>query len=227
MKVWVFVEGKSDVGALSALWSGWKEKLGEKGWGIHLIPLENKSNYFRKIGPRATEKLMHDTSDLVVGLPDLYPNQNYANTDYRHNDLQELRDVQERLVNQSLQQKVREADVDSHMVRFYASALKHDLEVLLLAATGQLQSRLKMRNKPSGWRRPPEDQNQNQPPKRIVEELFRRHIGKSYRENVDSYAILSKANLREVVFDEHGTIQCPAFRDMIDWIGDKTGVPGY
>ena len=154
MKVWVFVEGSSDVKALSALWSGWKEKLGEKGWGIHLIPLENKSNYFKKIGPRAIEKLMHDTSDLVVGLPDLYPNQNYANTDYRHNDLQELRDVQERLVSQSLQQKVREADVDSHMVRFYASALKHDLEVLLLAASSQLQSRLKMRNKPSGWRRP-------------------------------------------------------------------------
>ena len=37
MKVWIFVEGKSDVQALLALWSGWKQKLSEKGWGIQLI----------------------------------------------------------------------------------------------------------------------------------------------------------------------------------------------
>ena len=225
MKVWVFVEGKSDVSALSALWSDWKEKLGEKGWGIHIIPLENKSNYFKKIGPRVIEKLMHDTSDLVVGLPYLYPNQDYTTTEHKHNNLQELQDVQTRLVKQHLQQKVRRADLDSHMARFYASALKHDLEVLLLAETSQLQSLLNINNRP--WRQPPEDQNQNKPPKKIVEELFRRHLKRAYREISDSAAILSKANLREVVFDERGVEQCPAFRAMIDWIGDKTGVPGY
>ncbi len=233
MKVWVFVEGSSDVKALSALWSDWKEKLGEKekGWGIHIIPLENKSKYFKKIGPRATEKLLNDPSDLVVGLPDLYPNRDYANTEYKHDNLKKLQEVQDRLVNKSLssEKKVRRTDIGSHMARFYSSALKHDLEVLLLAATKQLKIRLGMQNRHrlSGWRRPPEDQNQNQPPKRIVEDLFRKHLGKSYRQNVDSYAILSKANLREVVFDERGTIQCPTFRAMIDWIGDKTGVPGY
>ncbi len=227
MKVWIYVEGPSEVKALSALWSSWIQKLGKNGWGIRIMPLVNKSEYFKDIGPKVTEKLVHDPSDLVVGLPDLYPNRDYANTEYRHKNLQELKGVQTRLVKQHLQKKVRRADVDSHMARFYASALKHDLEVLLLAATSQLQSRLKMRNRPSGWRRPPEDQNQNKPPKRIVEDLFRKHLGKSYRQNVDSYTILSKANLREVVFDERGTIQCPAFRAMIDWIGDKTGVPGY
>jgi hypothetical protein len=45
MKVWVFVEGSSDVKALSALWSDWKEKLRDEGWGIQIIPLENKSSY--------------------------------------------------------------------------------------------------------------------------------------------------------------------------------------
>ncbi len=98
MKVWIYVEGKSDVGALSALWGNWKEKLGEKGWGIQLIHLENKSNYFIKIGHRVTEKLLYDTRDLVVGLPDLYPNQNYATTQYKHKNLQELQGVQTRLV---------------------------------------------------------------------------------------------------------------------------------
>ena len=226
MKVWIFVEGDSDVKALSALLNGWKQNLSAKGWGIQLIPLDNKSKYFRKIGSRATEKLANDARDLVVGLPDLYPNQNYTNTNYRHNNLQELQGVQTRLVKRHLQQMGR-PDINSHMARFYPSALKHDLEVLLLAATNQLQSRLNMSNRPSGWRRPPENQNQNRPPKKIVEELFRRHIGRPYREIVDSHAILSKADLREVVFDERGTIQCPAFRAMIDWIGKKTGVPGY
>ena len=227
MKVWIFVEGKSDVKALSALWSGWNQKLSEKGWGIKPIPLESKSKYFRKIGSRATEKLANDARDLVVGLPDLYPNRDYADTEYKHNNLQELQGVQRRLVKQHVQQMGRRTDIDSHMARFYASALKHDLEMLLLAATSQLQSRLNMSNRPSGWRRPPENQNQNKPPKKIVEELFRRHIGQPYREIVDSHAILSKTDLREVVFDEHGTVQCPVFRAMIDWIGAKTGVPGY
>ena len=222
MKVWVFVEGSSDVRALSALWSDWNQNLREEGWGIKPIPLRSKSNYFEDIGSRAIEKLLHDTSDLVVGLPDLYPNRDYAKTDYRHNNLQELQGVQKRLVERHLQQQMgRRTDIDSHIARFYASALKHDLEVLLLAATSQLQSRLKMSNKPSGWRQPPEEQNQDRPPKRIVEYLFQRELKRSYRENTDSNAILRDADLREVAE------QCPTFCAMIDWIGEKTGVPGY
>ena len=218
MKVWIFVEGRSDVQALSALWSDWQQRLKENGWGIQLIPLEGKSKYFRKIGPRATEKLEHDAHDLVVGLPDLYPNQDYANTQYKHNNLKELRAVQTRLVKQ---QMGRRTDINSYMARFYASALKHDLEVLLLAATSQLQSRLKMSSKPSGWRQPPEDQNQNRPPKKIVEELFQRRLKRSYRENADSAAILRDADLRQVAQ------QCPTFSAMIAWIEGKTGVSGY
>lgn len=219
MKVWIFVEGHSDEKALSALWNDWKQRLRENGWGIELIPLENKSKYFRKIGARATEKLANDACDLVVGLPDLYPNRDYANTEYKHDNLKELRAVQRHLVKQNLRKKFRQTD--SYMARFYASALKHDLEVLLLAATSQLQSRLKMSNRPSGWRQPPEEQNQDRPPKKVVEELFRRRLKRSYRENADSAAILRDADLRQVAE------QCPTFRAVIDWIGGKTGVSGY
>lgn len=218
MKVWIFVEGSSDVQALSALWTDWQQRLGKKGWGIQLIPLEGKSKYFRKIGARATEKLVNNACDLVVGLPDLYPNRGYANTEYRHDDLEELRAVQTRLVKQ---QMGRRTDINSYMARFYASALKHDLEVLLLAATSQLQSQLKMSNRPSGWRQPPEEQNQEKPPKKIVEELFRRRGKWAYREIADSTAILRDADLRQVAE------QCPTFCAMIDWIGEKTGVSGY
>ena len=106
-------------------------------------------------------------------------------------------------------------------------ALKHDLEMLLLAARAQLQSRLKTRDRLGNWRKPPEDQNQDKPPKRIVEELFRAKLSRAYRDTTDGPAILRGAALREVVFEEQGAVQCPAFRDVLDWIGKETSVVGY
>jgi len=46
------VEGQSDVKALSALWSGWKQQLGKKGWGIQLILLTTN--------PTTAKKLAHE-----------------------------------------------------------------------------------------------------------------------------------------------------------------------
>lgn len=221
MKVWVYVEGRSDVRALAALWGGWRQKLREKGRGIQLIQLDNKPKFLRKIGSRALEKLVNDPFHLVVGLPDLYPNRGISDN-YKHQNLKELQVVQNRLVRHELEKTgMSRRDVESHIARFHANAMKHDMEVLLLAATGQLQSRLKMSKSPSRWRRPPEDQNQDRPPKRIVQELFQRHLKRSYRENTDSHAILRNADLQDIVQ------QCPTFRSMIDWIGEKTGVPAY
>ena len=221
MKVWIFVEGRSDVSALYALYDGWKQKLIRKGWGIQPIPLDNKHKYLRKIGPRATEKLKNDPCDLVVGLPDLYPNRGISDN-YRHRNLEELQIVQNRLVRRELEKtSMSGKEIEGHIARFHANAMKHDMEVLLLAATGQLQSRLKMSNSPSGWRRPPEEQNQDRPPKRIVEELFQRHLKRSYGEIRDSDAILRNADMSDIVK------QCPTFRAVIDWIGEKTGVPAY
>ena len=221
MKVWIFVEGRSDVRALEALLSGWRRKLRERGRGIQLIPLDNKPKFLRKIGSRAMEKLINDPGDLVVGLPDLYPNRGIADN-YKHGNLEELQVLQTRLVRRELERTgMSRSDVESHIARFQANAMKHDMEVLLLAATGQLQSRLKMPNSPGGWRQPPEEQNQDRPPKRIVEGLFQRHLKRSYRENTDSDAILRNADLHDIAE------QCPTFRAMIDWIGEMTGVRAY
>ena len=65
---------------------------------------------------------------------------------------------------------------------------------------------------PRSWRQPPEEQNQDKPPKKIVQALFSRYLRKSYRENVDSLAILRNAELRDVAE------QCPTFRrhDRLD-----------
>ena len=196
-----------------------------RGWGIEFVSLKNKSEYLRKIGSRATEKLTNNVNDLVVGLPDLYPS--FVNGAYRHSNLQELKNLQTQLVKRSLQEKVGPVDTDRRIPRFYASALKHDLEMLLLTVPNHLQSLLKMSTRPHGWRFPPEDQNQNRPPKRIVEELFRVNLKRSYLETRHSYAILRNADLSEVLFDKSGREQCPTFRAMLDWIGEKTCVQAY
>ena len=226
MKVWVYVEGKSDKLALSALWRRWKQDLGGKGWGIEIVPLENKSKYFESIGARATEKLVQNEIDLVVGLPDLYPNRDFVNTRYRHSNLSELQRLQIQLVKREVRQKAGKIAIEACMNRFYASALKHDLEMLLLAVPSLLQSRLGTKNVPRNWRQPPENQNQSRPPKRIVEGLFQTRLKRSYREITDSKAILGKANLSDMLFDR-GHEQCPTFRVMLDWLGEKTGVQAY
>ena len=229
MKVWVYVEGKSDKEALSVLWKEWKQKLGSKSWQIQCIPLKGKSRFFRSVGPRAAARLLQDKDDLVVGLPDLYPNREYANTEYGHKNLQELKvDVQRQLVKRSLLQQDNLAEVSSLMSRFYASALKHDMEMLLLAALNHpLRSQRRKNDASVSWRFPPEEQNQNRPPKKLVEELFLTTRKRSYRAIADSFAILSETTLPNVLFDGRGNEQCPEFRSMLDWVGEKTGVPAY
>lgn len=72
------------------------------GWGIRVIPLDGKSNFFRKIGAHAVEKLIADSRDFVVGLPDYYPNQPYLGTQYQHATLKDLLDVQRKLVRDTI-----------------------------------------------------------------------------------------------------------------------------
>ena len=227
MKIWVYVEGRSDKGALSVLFRNWMQDLKMRGWGIEFVSLNNKSKYLNKIGPRVAEKLVNNSHDLVIGLPDLYPNQDYEKTEYSHNSLQELRNLQTLLVKRSLQKKVGPGNTDLRISRFYASALKHDLEMLFLTVPRHLQTSLRMKNAPKGWRLPPEDQNQNNPPKNIVEKLFRIHRKQSYLEAKDGHAILRNVDISEVLYDERGQEQCPTFRAMLDWIGEKTGVKAY
>jgi len=231
MKVWVFVEGESDQIALHALWASWQTRLGKKGWGIQIHPLDNKSRYFRKIGHRAAEKIVHDEHDLVVGLPDLYPNAGYSHTDFKHVDLSELKSVQTRLVQGALQTvfNLSPKNAEATLVRFFPSALKHDLEALLLAAVDELRQVLgtteKLENK---WRHPVENQNQHKPPKYVVEELFRTRTGRCYRDTRHAGIVLGKvADIKKLLFNSSGQLECPVFKETMDWIGEKTGVAAY
>lgn len=232
MKVWVYVEGESDKLALQSLWESWGKQLREVGHGIRIIPLADKSKFFRKIGPRAAEKLYENGDDIVIGLPDLYPNQPYESTKYKHNDMKELELVQGREVDEALQRVfgVRKDKARKLLERFFPCALKYDLEMLLLSAKDELRSYLRTSDRIGDWRNPVEEQNHNRPPKRVVEDLFRTKspLKHAYRDTKDASAILRNVtDLRKIIYDSKGQIKCPVFKSMLDWIGQKTTIPAY
>jgi len=228
MKVFVFVEGEADRKALEALWHDWLLRLRQDRHGIAVVALGDKSRLLRKLGHRAAEKLVANERDLVVGLPDLYPNREYAQTRWKHGNLREVRDIQVREVEQALTQVFgrRHSDVPGLIGRFHPTALKHDMEMLLLAAKNRLRAYLRTADQLGQWRQPVEDQDQITPPKRIVEDLFRTKKGEAYRDTVHAPAVLRNVeDIQEVLCDDNGRPQCPVFQEMIDWIGDRTGIP--
>lgn len=230
MKVWVFVEGPSDRLALESLWRSWKEQLRLRRHGIAIIPLGDKSRFFRKIGHRAAEKLIGGMQDVAIGLPDLYPNAPYENTPFKHSNVEELKQVQIREVTRALREVFGKSDCEAQQLlqRFFPSALKHDLEMLLLAAKQELTSYLQVPGSPGSWRQPVEDQNQQRPPKRVVEELFRTKKGWAYRDTIHAPAVLGKVtDIRGLLFNQQKQVQCPVFKDMLDWVGTRTAVSAY
>lgn len=232
MKMWFYVEGESDKIALTALWTDWIARLRRAGHGITIIPLSNKSQFLRKIGHRAGRILYDNDQDVVIGLPDLYPNKQFDTTKYKHQDLDELKHVQIKQVSEALKTvfNVNQTGTKELLKRFLPSALKHDLEMLLLAAREQLRSHLGTLDQLGSWLNPVEEQNQNQPPKHIVQELFRTKSARkrAYRDTKDASAILGKVtDMKTIIYDSKGRVQCPLFKEMLDWVGSKAGVPAY
>ncbi len=230
MKVWVFVEGVSDKLGLEALWASWQAQLRAMGWGIAVIPLDNKANFLRKIGARAAEKLAANDQDIVVTLPDLHPTAPFANGDYQHSDANALKALQIRLVSLALQNNYRKVGraAESYIARLFASVFRHDFEMLLLAAVDALRNRLGTTERLGRWRTPVEDQNLDNPPKRIVEDLFltKSRRRRADRDTIDAPAILRNVNdLSAILHTPSGARTCPEFVATLQWLGERTGVP--
>jgi len=230
MRFFVYVEGMGDKLALEALWDGWRKRLGAAGHGITILELQGKSKLLQKIGHRAARHLVDSEDCIVIGLPDLYPAEEYENTDHRHSDEHELMKVQTRRVKEALQNVFHIAPEKSeqYLERFWASAFKHDMEMLLLAAQDGLRGYLGAKGKLGSWRRPVEDQDQQKPPKQVVKGLFMSIRGKAYRDTKDAGAILRKvSDLKEIVFEESGHVKCPLFKSLMDRMGNRAGIQAY
>lgn len=71
--------------------------------------------------------------------------------------------------------------------------------MLLLGAPELLRERLKAKDRFEGnWRRPVEDQNDKEPPKVVVQRLFKKYRKQGYIETTDAPWILERASTREL-----------------------------
>jgi hypothetical protein len=198
MKVVVYVEGPSDKLALEKFLGELIDKGNKRGVGIRFSPQNGKAPILNDVPRKAAEILKQHPTDWVFALPDLYPMSSYDGTPNAHHSFAEL----ERLLRDKFTayaEKIALPEVARD--RFRVHCLKHDLEVLLLAAPEALRMRLGTRDAlHDQWRRTVEDQNDERPPKRIVEELFRRYRKKpDYIDTKDAPWILERASLDKVI----------------------------
>ena len=231
MRIFVYVEGDSDRGALEQLLASYRQALRPGRHALRFVALGSKGAFFDRFASQAAGNLAGDGVNRVVALPDLYPNRQYVDTDNAHADLPQLAARLKTLVAHALTAHfgVRRADLERVLVRFYPCALKHDLEMLLLAAWRRLEAYIGAPLNPDTWRHPAEEQDQEHPPKEIVRRLFTAKARRGYRETRDAPAVLRRVtDLRtDLLYNAHGQEECPEFRAFLDWLGSQTGTPAY
>lgn len=191
MNVLVYVEGPSDRDALPKLLRSLVDQGKRNGVGIRFIPLGNKERVLNDSPRKAADHLADAPGDWVFALPDLHPMD-------AHGSLAGLRKLlMERFTKRADHLRLPAAVRD----HFRVHCLKHDLEVLLLASPEALRQRLKTQDQlKRAWRQPVEDQDGDQPPKRVVEQLFDKYRKKpAYQDTVDAPCILERAELEEVM----------------------------
>ena len=234
MRAWVYVEGEADRLALEALWDAckWTERLQAAGHGIRVLALNDKSRFLKVIGDRAARRLVESDVDVAVGLPDLYPCAVYDQTRYPHRTLAQLAQLQTRLVSASLLKTfgVPRRNGSGLLDRFLGWGLRHDLEALLLGAEPQLRDYLECAVNLGSWSQVVEDQDDQRPPKRVVEAVFRSRSAskRAYRDTLDAPAVLRRVtDLRNLILFGDGRVRCPAFKELLDWLAQRTGVSAY
>lgn len=196
MRVLIYVEGPADRAALERLLRSVTREAHAQGVGIRFLPLEGKARVLR-LGPlKAAEHLAEHPDDWVFVLPDLYPMGVFEGPEAHGSSpqLQEL--LMRRFRERAAERRLGAAAMD----HFRAHCLKHDLEVLLLASPDALKQRLKTSDAMrGGWRKPVEEQNDDQPPKRVVEALFRKYVKRDYVDTTDAPWVLERASLDDVI----------------------------
>lgn len=191
MRVLVYVEGPGDKVALGSLFRTIIDQGNKSRVGISFHPMRGKSEILKQLGLKAANHLKSNPEDYIFALPDLYPMAEYDHTEFPHRSFEQLKGhLVERFHKQADQFQLAE-EVRSH---YRVHCLKHDLEVLLLGTPEVLRQRLKTEDGiEKNWRRPVEDQNDKEPPKRVVERLFMKYRKHRYSETTDAPWILERA----------------------------------
>jgi len=164
-KIIVYTEGPSDRDSLKTLLKNLCHKAEESGYSINFIPLGGKDQVVKKAPKRAVNAIRNDSSLYIFAVPDLYP----LNKGCTHSNYAELKNS----LTNAFKKECKRLNLDAgeKVKRFFVHCFKYDLEVLLLAAFDELERFLKGKIKRT-WVLPVENQNNDNPPKRIIERLF-------------------------------------------------------
>lgn len=195
MRLIVYVEGRSDKLAMEALLAPLIEEKNHKGISIQFFESpsgDKKDSIITKVPLRAVNIILNDPNAIVIAIPDLYP----KNKGFPHETVEELKNgISTKFKNHLLCKCGDNAGQFEN--RFKVFCFKHDLEALILASVDALKERLDIDRLEPNWITPVEDQNHDNPPKRIVEELFRK-CGKYYKGTIDAPVILSSVDYRDI-----------------------------
>lgn len=216
MQVIIYVEGLSDVRAMNALLASLIAKKQEQGISIQFASAKGKNNQrggdakkdiLIKMPAQALEIILNRPEYMIVLMPDLYP----KNKGFPHETFAEL----ERGIMDKFQGALEAkglADDSRFRERFKVFCFQHDLEVLILAAEESLKKYLGVKSFKISWQIPVEEQNQDLPPKRIVERLFE-SCGRKYKEVSDAASILQDADYQKI------SDRCPqSFKPFVDFL---------
>jgi len=218
VKVMVYVEGPSDKAAMYALLAPLLERKRQEGVTIGFFESpegDKKASVLMKVPKKAVNILLNDPDSIVIAMPDLYP----KDRGFPHTTVDELvkgiiKNFEEALRSKTARRNGRLKE------RFRVFCFKHDLEALILTAEDSLKNRLGIRSLPVSWRIPVEDQDHDRPPKRVVEDLFRKY-GKRYKEVVDAPLILAACNYQNIAD------RCPqCFKPFVEFLAGIRRKPG-
>lgn len=197
MSALIYVEGPADRSALEALLRPVVEEGRQRRFGVRFLPVNGKDWLLNSVGRKAAGHLSEHPKDWVFALPDLHPMSHYRGTTNAHESFAELKRLLDLRFSTHADQLNLPAEARTH---FRTHCLKHDLEALLLAASGPLRERLHTGDSLDGrWRKPVEDQDDDKPPKRVIEALFKRYCKRDYVGTVDAPWILQRAVLDDVL----------------------------
>jgi len=186
-KVIIYVEGIFDKLVLEMLFNDLITHKTSVGVfiSIHEAPKgDKKKSVLLKVPIKAADILAQNSHDVVVAIPDLYP----LNKGFPHTSFSELESGIRKAFIKRLETK-NVKNINTLNNRFKVFCFKYDMEVLLLAAENELINYLKASRFRKTWTKPVEDQNGNEPPKRIVEKLFLEHQ-QTYNDRIDATGVL-------------------------------------
>ena len=190
-EVFVYVEGPSDQLGMRELLANIIEVAAGKGNKVDFYPLGGKKPLLNKGPKKAINILRNKPNSWVFLVPDLYP----RNMPFTHSNYKELKDE----LDKRFESEIKKKNCDDRLKsRFFVHCFKYDLESLLLASENNLLQRLERNNFSLSWTIPVEDQDHNNPPKRIVETLFI-NAGMKYKDTADVPWILQRSDYKELM----------------------------